>query len=80
MVGASSVSEEIIDYLPHLTDEQQAAVLHVVKAFVEMPIQGGPDEAEILRRLERLKSGEDKGFTWEEVKERARKQAFGKHD
>jgi len=66
-------------YLPLLNQEQQEAVLHVVKAFAEGQLQGGPDDAELLSRLDALKSGKDKGFSWEEVKRRARQQSSQKH-
>ena len=69
---ASHVAEEIVDYLPHLTSEQQEAVLHVVKAFAEVPVKAGPDDAELLRRLADLKSGKVKGYTLEEVRQRLR--------
>ena len=78
-MSSSHVAEEIVDYLPLLSDEQQEAVLHVVKAFAEVPLSAGPDDAELIRRLEALKSGTDKGFTWEEVKQRARQQLARKN-
>jgi putative addiction module component (TIGR02574 family) len=76
---ASQIAEEIVDYLPLLSGEQQEAVLHVVRAFAEGAMQAGPDDAELLRRLDALKSGADKGFTWEEVKQRARQKSSQKN-
>lgn len=78
-MAGSSVAEEIVDYLPLLNSEQQEAVLHVVKAFAEGPMHAGPDDTELLRRLDALKSGADKGFTWDEVKQRARQKAAQKN-
>jgi hypothetical protein len=74
---ASGVAEEIVDYLPLLSDEQQAAVLHVVKAFAEaLPepeVKVSEDYAKIIeRRFQELQSGADPGVSWEEVRRKGR--------
>ena len=76
-MDTSHVAEEIVDYLPLLTQEQQEALLQVAKAFVdaspEPQISVSEEYAkEIRRRFLELESGADPGVSWEEVKRRGR--------
>ena len=73
----SQVAEEIVDYLPLLNNEQQEAVLHIVKAFAaalpEPEIKFSEDYAKAIeRRFQELESGAEPGVSWEEVKRKGR--------
>ncbi len=78
------MSEEALDklinnYLVQLNTKQKQAVLTVVKTFAEEQVDDfnlWKDEGfvtELDKRMEELESGKVKGYTWEEVKQRARK-------
>jgi putative addiction module component (TIGR02574 family) len=73
-----ALNKQINNYLEQLNSKQKKAVLTVVKTFAE---EQQPDHnvwkdeafvAELDKRIEELESGKKKGFTWEEVKQRAR--------
>lgn len=77
MGAAKLLDTEINQYLSLLTDKQKEAVLTVVKTFAE---EGAEYDhwndksfvAEMDKRVGELESGEVKGISWEEVKQKAR--------
>lgn len=66
---------DIIEWIKHLEDS------HIVEYLKQLMSSNDSDsyvlteeqKAEVRESHEKYLSGEDKGFTWEEVKERARK-------
>lgn len=70
-MAATHLAEEIAEHLPLLSGEQQAAVLHVVRAFAESINPHDAHTSTVLRRLEELRSGAVEGSSWDEVKFRA---------
>lgn len=77
---ANPVQQQITQYLPRLSAEQQKAVLTVVKTFVKQqethyssPLEDSAFVAEMDRRMAELENNEVKGVSWEEVKRKARK-------
>ena len=71
-MAVSQVTEEIVDYLPLLSKEQQEALLHVAQAMATSSLPKRPSDEEIIRRLNALESGEAESVSWEEVKRNAR--------
>lgn len=73
------LNKQINNYLVQLNTKQKKAVLTVVKTFAEeQELDVWKDEAfvaEINKRIEELETGKEKGYTWEEVKMRARQSA-----
>ena len=77
MGAAKAIDQQIADYLIQLNAKQKQAVLTVVKTFAEEQEPESPWKdknfiAEMDRRVAELESGKEKGFSWEEVKQRAR--------
>ena len=81
MSAASALDKQISNYLTQLNPRQKKAVLTVVKTFAEeqelesAPWQDPNFVAEMDRRVAELESGAVKGYTWEEVKQRAKSPA-----
>ena len=81
MSAVKAIDRQISDYLVQLSPKQKKAVLTVVKTFVEEPEQEyspwkNPGFVkEMDRRVAELESGKVKGYSWEEVKQRARQSA-----
>ncbi len=77
MSAATALDRQINNYLTQLNAKQKKAVLTVVKTFVEeqdheySPWKEPGFVAEMDRRVSELESGKVKGYTWEEVKQRA---------
>ncbi len=78
MSVATAIDKQINAYLVQLSPKQKKAVLTVVKTFVEEPEEDlspwkdADFVAEMDRRVAELESGKVKGYSWEEVKQRAR--------
>ncbi|MBC7874142.1 MAG: hypothetical protein H7Y01_09115 [Ferruginibacter sp.] len=73
-----TIDKEIAGYWPQLSTLQKEAVLGVVKTFAvakeEYDRWNDKDFiAEMNRRTAELESGNVKGYSWDEVKKRARK-------
>ncbi|MBN8853225.1 MAG: hypothetical protein BGO55_13190 [Sphingobacteriales bacterium 50-39] len=78
MSAVSPLDRQISNYLTQLNSRQKKAVLTVVKTFAEEqdqeinPWKDAGFVAEMDRRMAELESGKVKGYTWDEVKQRAR--------
>jgi putative addiction module component (TIGR02574 family) len=78
MSAASALDKQIFNYLTQLNARQKKAVLTVVKTFAEEqesdsnPWKDASFVAEMDRRMAELENGKVKGYTWEEVKQRAK--------
>ncbi len=78
MSAVTPLDRQISNYLTQLNSRQKKAVLTVVKTFAEEQDQDvslwndAGFVAEMDRRMAELESGKLKGYTWDEVKERAR--------
>ena len=77
MSAATALDQQIANYLIQLNTKQKKAVLTVVKTFAEEQEAESPWKdksfiAEMDRRVAELESGKVKGYSWEEVKQRAR--------
>jgi len=78
MGAVSPLDRRISNYLTQLNSRQKKAVLTVVKTFAEEQDQESSlwkdpgFVAEMDRRMAELESGKVKGYTWDEVKQRAR--------
>ncbi len=78
MSAATPLDRQISNYLAQLNPRQKKAVLTVVKTFAEeeekesSPWKDASFVAEMDRRMAELESGKVKGYTWDEVKQRAR--------
>ena len=76
METVSGIDKKIVGYLEHLNIKQKKAVLNVVKTFAEeQPSDIWEDPAFIKtldRRTKELETGKVKGYSWEEVKQKAR--------
>jgi putative addiction module component (TIGR02574 family) len=79
IMGAITIEKQISNYVVQLSPKQKQAVLTVAKTFAEEQnaetnIWNDKDFiAEIERRTAEMESGKVKGYTWEEVKQRARR-------
>ncbi len=81
-----TIEKQINNYLIQLNSKQKKAVLTVAKTFVEGQISERKSDiwtdkgfvADIERRAAELESGKVKGYTWDEVKQRAKQPAQGK--
>lgn len=76
-MNTAIIDRQINNYLEHLTAKQKKAVLTVVKTFAEEQEEYDhwKDKeffAEMERRSKEMESGAVKGYTWEEVKQKAR--------
>jgi putative addiction module component (TIGR02574 family) len=78
MSAVTPLDRQISNYLTQLNSRQKKAVLTVVKTFAEEQDQESSPwkdvrfVAEMDRRMAELESGKVKGYTWDEVKQRAR--------
>lgn len=78
MSAVSPLDRQISNYLTQLNSRQKKAVLTVVKTFAEeqdqdsIPWKNPGFAAEMDRRMAELESGKVKGYTWDEVRQRAR--------
>jgi putative addiction module component (TIGR02574 family) len=78
MSAVTPLDRQISNYLTQLNSRQKRAVLTVVKTFAEeqdqefSPWKDAGFVAEMDRRMAELESGKVKGYTWDEVKQRAR--------
>jgi hypothetical protein len=76
-MSEAALDKQINNYLAQLNMNQKKAVLTVVKTFAEehgQEFDPWKDEgfvAELDKRMEELESGKEKGYAWEEVKQRA---------
>jgi putative addiction module component (TIGR02574 family) len=77
-MSEGALDKQINNYLVQSNVKQKKAVLTVVKTFAEehRPNYSPWNEegliTELDKRMEELESGKEKGYTWEEVKQRAR--------
>jgi len=77
MSAVTPLDRQISNYLTQLNSRQKRAVLTVVKTFAEeqdqesSPWKDARFIAEMDRRMTELESGKVKGYTWDEVKQRA---------
>jgi len=78
MSAATVLDKQINNYLVQLNTKQKKAVLTVVKTFVEYqdqedsPWKDPAFVGELDRRVVEFRGGKIKGYTWEEVKQKAR--------
>jgi putative addiction module component (TIGR02574 family) len=78
MSAVTPLDRQISNYLAQLNSRQKKAVLTVVKTFAEeqdqepSPWKDASFIAEMDRRMTELENGKVKGYSWEEVKQRAR--------
>ncbi len=77
-MSEASLDKQINNYLAQLNTKQKKAVLTVAKTFAEEreedynPWKDEGFVTKLDKRIEELERGEEKGYTWEEVKQRAR--------
>lgn len=77
-MSEATLDKQINNYLAQLNTKQKKAVLTVAKTFAEEREEDSnpwKDEGFVTKldkRIEELERGEEKGYTWEEVKQRAR--------
>ena len=76
MSTAKKLEEEIVSYLTRLNENQKKAVLTVVKTFAEEEEYDHWSDPlfvqEMDARYQDMKTGKDKGLSWEQLKESAR--------
>lgn len=78
MSAATVLDKQITNYLVQLNTRQKKAVLTVAKTFAEeqeqeySPWKEAVFLAEINKRSAELESGKVQGYSWEEVKQKAR--------
>ena len=78
MSAVTPLDKQISNYLTQLSSRQKKAVLTVVKTFAEeqdqesSPWNDAGFVAEMDRRMAELESGRVKGYSWDEVRQRAR--------
>ncbi len=74
-MSSPTLDKQIANYLPRLNERQKKAILTVVKTFIndEDSLLSNEDFVkEMDRRMTEMESGKEKGYNWEEVKQRAR--------
>ncbi|HEY4206111.1 MAG TPA: addiction module protein [Puia sp.] len=78
MSAVTPLYREISNYLKQLNSRQKKAVLTLVKTFAEeheqesRPWKDADFVAEMDRRMAELEIGKVKGYSWDEVMQRAR--------
>lgn len=78
MSAVTPLDKQISNYLTQLNSRQKKAVLTVVKTFAEEqdkefnPWKDADFVAGMDRRMAEMESGKVRGYSWEEVKQRAR--------
>lgn len=78
MSAVTPLDRQISNYLAQLNPRQKKAVLTVVKTFAEEqdqefnPWKDADFVSDMDQRVAELESGKVKGYTWDEVKQRAR--------
>jgi putative addiction module component len=78
MSAVTPLDKQISNYLTQLNSRQKKAVLTVVKTFAGVqdqessPWKDAGFVAEMDRRMTELESGKVKGYSWDEVRQRAR--------
>lgn len=78
MSAVTPLDKQISNYLTQLNSRQKKAVLTVVKTFAEEQDHESSRwkdagfVAEMDRRMTELESGKVKGYSWDEVRQRAR--------
>ncbi len=73
----SAVFKQVIENIKDLSPDEKALVAHCLISSLESRQDEGVDEAwaELLKkRLMELKSGEVKGVSWEEIKNKVKEQ------
>ncbi|MDB5003253.1 MAG: hypothetical protein JWQ34_1478 [Mucilaginibacter sp.] len=68
-----TIRQKLYEYIKVADDDKVEAIYTIIKDDVNIPYEWWNDDelvAELDRRSADLKSGKDKGFTWEEVKAR----------